>query len=148
QHQKDADNPIELARFLVGAGQEHSKHVQPYSDDHQVRRPAMHIPKESSEGDVVLKVENVPKRLNLRRMVIKHQKRSGERQDNKEVKRDATHSPRIIVGYCIAVDLGRMEVQKDVREHSQGATAGLVIVFDSKNGLIKLSLFGILQSLH
>ena len=62
----------------------------------------------------MLKVENVAKRLNLGGMVIKHQQRSGERQDNKQVKRDAAHSPGIVVGHRVAIDLGWMKVQKDI----------------------------------
>src|SRR4030095_922138 len=122
--------------------------MPPHRDNHQVRCPAMHVSKELSERHIVLKVENVAKCLHLGGMVINHQQRSGERQHDKQVERDAAHPPRIVVRDSVTVDLGGMKVQEDVREHSQSTTAWFVIVFDAKNGLVELGLFRILQRLH
>src|SRR5256885_13111934 len=50
---------VELARRLVGAGQEDAEHVQPDRDHHAVRGPAVHVPHEHAEGHVVLEVLHV-----------------------------------------------------------------------------------------
>src|SRR5262245_10650027 len=108
----------------------------------------MHISKKPAERHIMLKIENVAKRLNLGRMVIKHQQRASERQHHKQIERDTPHSPGIVVSHRVAVDLSWMEVQKDVGEHSQSTAARLLVMFDTENGLVELRLFRILQSLH
>ena len=124
QHQQDhADTPVEFARLLVGAGQEDAKHVQPDRDDHQVRRPAVHVAQQLAERDVVLQVENVAERLHLRGVVVEHQQDAGEGQHDEEVERDPAHAPGVAVADGVAVDLGRMQMKEDICQNPERAAA-------------------------
>ena len=46
---KHADDPGQLARELVGAEEEHLRHVDEHERDHEVRAPAVHRAKEPAE---------------------------------------------------------------------------------------------------
>ena len=97
--------------------------MQPRRDDHQVRRPAVHVPEELAEGHVVFEVEDVFERLHLDGVVVVHQKHAREGEDDEEVEGDAAHAPREGVARGVAVDLRRVEVEEDVREYGERAVA-------------------------
>src|SRR5262249_40614471 len=120
---------VKLSRLLVGAGKEHSKHVQLDSNYHQVRSPAVHVAEQLAEGYVMLQVEHISKCLHLARMVVEHQQNAGEGQHDEQVEGDTSHSPGVAVTHRVAVDLSRMKVEEDVRQDSQGAVARRIIVF-------------------
>src|SRR6516165_6692545 len=102
--------------------------MQPHGNHHQVRGPAVHVAKQFAKGNVVLEIQNVAKRLDFAGMVIEHQKYAGEGQHNEQVEGNSTHAPGVAVTNSIAVDLGGMEMEEDVREHSEGSIPRRVIV--------------------
>src|SRR3984893_4220872 len=144
QHQKDDSRvPVEFARFLVGAGEKHAKHVQLYGDDHQVRGPAVHIAKQLAKRNVVLQIKNVAECLHLAGVVVKHQQYTGEGEHEEQIKSDAAHSPGIAVAHCVAIDLSGVQMQKNVGEHTECAIARRIVVFVPENGSVELGLGGI-----
>src|SRR3990172_1446174 len=58
EQQDDADDPVELARRLVGAVVEDPHHVQEDEEHHEVGAPAMDVPGEQPEGDLRLDAQD------------------------------------------------------------------------------------------
>ena len=50
--QGNTDDPVELARRPVRAGQEDAQHVEHDEDDHQVGAPPVQVPDQLAEGVV------------------------------------------------------------------------------------------------
>ena len=104
----------------------------------------MHVPEQLAKGNIVLQVKNVTKGVDLRRVVIKHQEHAGEGQHDKQVERDAAHSPGVLVAHCVTIDLGRMQVQKNIGENCERTIARIgAIVRDAKDRLPKLRLLNV-----
>ena len=147
QDQEDnADVPIEFARLLVRAGKKDAEHVQLDGDDHQVGSPAMHIAQQFAEGHVVLEVEHVAKGLHFAGMVVEHQQHAGEREDDEQIKSDATHAPGVAVADGVTIDFGRMQMQENVGEHAEGAIAWRVVVLMAENRSVNQGLGRLLQN--
>jgi hypothetical protein len=53
REQEHADDPVQLARILVGAEQEDARHVEEHQDDEDAGAPAVHAADEPAEGHVV-----------------------------------------------------------------------------------------------
>jgi hypothetical protein len=62
----------------------------------------------------MFQIQDVFERISFCRMVIKHQEHAGKRENDEQVKRDAAHSPCKWITYCVAIDLCRMKMKKDV----------------------------------
>src|SRR5205807_10277845 len=121
------------------------KHVQPGRDNHQVRRPTMHVAQKLPERYVVLEIEDVAKCLDLRRVVIEHQQYAREGAHDEEIERDSTHSPRVLIAQCVPVDLRRMQMKKDIRENRERTVAGVgTLVRNAEDRLPDLCLLWIL----
>ena len=78
------DDPVELARRLVGPVVEDPHHVQEHEEHHQVGGPPVDVPREQAEHDGALDVEDVRVRLGLRRDVEEHQVHAGDRQHEEQ----------------------------------------------------------------
>ena len=65
----------------------------------------------------------------------------------KQIKGDAAHAPGVVVFHGVAIDLGRMQMQKDVAENAQRAAARRLVVLDAKDGAIELGLFRVLEAI-
>src|SRR5215217_7440853 len=77
QDQDDADDPVQLARVLVGAEEERPAHVQEHQDDHHRRAPAVHAADELAGEDLVVDVLDRGVRLVGRRPVVHRQEDAG-----------------------------------------------------------------------
>src|SRR6185369_6566068 len=108
----------------------------PDPDHHQVSSPTMHVAQQLSKRYVVLKIENVPEGLHLGRMVIEHQEHASERQHDEKVESDPAHSPRIAVAHRITIDLGRVQVQENVRKHAKCPVARRIVVLVTEDGSV------------
>ena len=95
QQQHHADDPVELARLLVGAGVEDANEVQRDDEHHQVRRPAVHVPDELSESDAGLQVLHVAVGRADRRRVHEHEVHAGDEQDAEEHCGDEAEAQRV-----------------------------------------------------
>src|SRR6266403_3088674 len=119
QHQQDyADVPIKLAWLLIRAGEKDTEHVQLYGDNHEVRGPAVHVAEQFAERDVVLEVKDVAEGLHFAGMVVKHEQDAGKGEHQEQIESDAAHAPGVAVTHRVAVDLGRMQMQKNVGEYA------------------------------
>src|SRR6267154_2039199 len=79
-------------------------------------------------------------------MVVKHQQDTGKGEHQEQIKSDAAHAPRIAVAHGVAVDLGGVQMQKDVGEDAEGAIARRVVVLVAEDGCVELSFGGILEA--
>ena len=91
----DADDPVELARRLVGAGEEHPAHVQEDDRDHAVRGPAVRVAQEHPERDRVLEVLHAAVRRGRVRDVVQHQREAGDRQAHEQEEADEAEAERV-----------------------------------------------------
>src|SRR5437879_5360216 len=147
QNQKNhADVPIELTWLLVRACEKHAEHVEFDGDDHQVRGPAMHVAQQFAKGHVVFEIEHISESLYFAGMVVKHKHDASEREDDEQIKGDATHAPGVAVANGVTINLGRMQMEKNVGEHSERAVARRVVVLVPENRSVNLSLGGLLQN--
>jgi hypothetical protein len=121
--------------------------VQPDCDYHQVRGPPMHIAQQLAEGDVVLEIQDVAKCLHFAGVVIKHQHDTGEGQHNKKVECDPAHAPGVAVAHCVAVDLGRVQMQKHVGQHAQSPVTRRVVMLVAEDRGVNLGLGRIFEAL-
>src|SRR5438132_2646202 len=144
--QDDAYVPIELTRLLVRAGKKHAEHVEFHGNDHQVRGPAVHVEEQFAEGHVVFEIEHISESLHFAGMVVKHQHDASERKDDEQIKGNASHAPGVAVANGVTINLGRMQMEKNVREHSERAVARRVVVLVPENRSVNLSLGGLLQN--
>src|SRR6266403_653713 len=147
QHQKDhAYVPIKLARLLVRAGEKDTEHMQFYGDYHQVRGPAVHVAEQFTERDVVFEVKDVAEGLHLAGVVVKHQQDTSEGEHQKQIESDAAHAPGVAVTHGVAINLGRVQMQKNVGEDAESAVARRVVVLVAEDGGVELSFGGILEA--
>src|SRR5260370_26979192 len=123
---------MESGRFLGRAGEKHAKHVQLNGDDHQVRGPAVHVAKQFAEGHVVLEVQDVAERLHFAGVVVKHQQHAGKGEHQEQIEGDAAHAPGVAVAHGVAIDLSGVQMQKNVGEHAESASARRVVVLVTK----------------
>ncbi len=72
---------------------------------------------------------------------------AGEGEHDKEVERDSAHAPGVAVAHRVAVDLGRMQVQKDVGQHAQRPVARRVVMLVAEDRSVDLGLGRIFQTL-
>src|ERR1043166_5349855 len=104
----------------------------------------MHVAQEFAEGHVMFEIKNVAKRVELGRVVVKHQQHPGKRQHDEEVERDAAHAPCKRVTHCVAIDLRGMQVQEDVRQNRERAVTRIgAIVGDAEDRLPELRILRI-----
>src|SRR6059058_5013646 len=141
QHEQDhAHHPVELARGLVGAGQEDAEHVQPDRDHHAVRGPAVHVPHEHAERHVVLEVLHVGVGVLRRRPVVEHEVDAGHDGHQVHEEGDAAHAPREAQPRGVPAHLGGMEVEPHVPRHHEDAVPRRVVVAVAEDGLPDLRL--------
>ena len=118
--QNDADAPVELARRLVAAGQEHAQHVQPDGDDHGVSAPAVHLAQQAERhmGPQALHVE-----IGVldRRAVVEHQQYTSDGFDEKEEEGQPAHAPSKRQLDPAAANRHGVQVQEDVGQNGHGA---------------------------
>ena len=95
QQQQHADDPVELARRLVGAGEEDPAHVQEDDRDHAVRGPAVRVAQEHPERDRVLEVLHAAVRRGRVRDVVQHQREAGDRQAHEQEEADEAEAERV-----------------------------------------------------
>ena len=69
-----------------------------------------------------------------------------KREHDEQVERDSAHAPGVAVAHRVAIDLGRMQVQKHVREHAQRAIARRVVVLVAEDRSVDLGLGRIFQA--
>ena len=81
RQQQDADDPVQLARVLVRAEQEHAAHVQEHEDDEDARAPLVHAADEPPERQVVGDVDDRRVGLLRRRLVVHGEDDAGRRLD-------------------------------------------------------------------
>ena len=123
QQQHDADDPVELARLLVGAGVEDAHHVEEDDEHHQVGRPPVHVADELAEADARLEVLHVAVGGARRRRVHEHQVDAGDRQDPEQHRGDVAEPERVPQAQDPRRHLHRVDVQEEVAERLQGAPA-------------------------
>src|SRR5438128_5252294 len=141
QHEQDhAHHPVELARGLVGAGQEDAEHVQPDRDHHAVRRPAVHVPHEHAERHVVLEVLHVGVGVLRRRPVVEHEIDAGHHGHQEHEERDAAHAPGEAQPGRVPAHLGGVEAEPHVPRHHEDAVARRVVVAVAEDRLPHLRL--------
>src|SRR6185437_12028008 len=116
-----------------------------HGHDHQVRGPAVHVAQQAAKRHVIFEIENVAKRLNLRRMVIKHQHYAGEDEHDEEIKSDSAQAPGVTVARGVAIHFCRMNVEEKIVERGERAIARLIVVLDAENGAIELRFLRLLQ---
>ena len=119
QHQGDEqedhpDDPVELARRLVGAVVEDPHHVQEDEEDHQVSGPPMDIPGQQPEGHFALDRQDVRIGLGRRRHVEEHQVDAGDRQDEEQEEAQAAQAERVGELDGVLPDANRVDVQEHV----------------------------------
>src|SRR5580698_789469 len=122
--------------------------MQPDRDHHQVRGPAVHVAQQLPEGNIVLEVEHVTKRLHFAGMVIEHLQHAGKGEHNKQVKRDSAHAPGIAIAHRVPVDLRRMQMKENVGQHPQSAVARRVVMLVPEDRSKDLSFGWILQAFN
>ena len=91
---------------------------------------------------------NVTVRLTLGRVVVVHQQHASDGEDDEQVKGDAPHAPGIAVAHRVAIDFGRVQMQKNVGKNAQGPAAGTLVVLDAEDGLVERRLLRLLEALE
>ena len=91
----DAHHPVELARRLVGAGEEDAAHVQEDDDHHGVGGPAVHVAQEHAERHHELQVLHAAVGRGRVRHVVEHQREAGHRQDDEQEEADEAEPERV-----------------------------------------------------
>ena len=109
QQQQHAQHPVELARLLVGAGEEDAAHVQEDHRHHAVRRPAMHVAQKGAEGHRAAQVEHAVVRLGGGGHVVEHQQNARHDEDDEQEERDQSQPEGVERTQSVAVDLDRDE---------------------------------------
>ena len=79
QDQQSADDPVELARVLIGAEQEHARHVEEHQDDEDARAPLVHPAHQPAKRDVVRDVLDRLVRVLRVSLVVHRKDHAGER---------------------------------------------------------------------
>ena len=116
QEQHDSQHPVELARLLVGAGEEHAAHVQEDNSDHAMGRPAVHVPQEGAEGDGAAQVQHAVVGLGGGGHVVEHQQDAGGDQHHEQEERHQAETQRVEGTQRVAVHLDGMNVEEEVGE--------------------------------
>ena len=133
QHQQDdADDPVELARRLVGAGQEDAHHVQPDRDDHRVGAPAVNLAQDA-QRHVGTQVLDVLVGVFDRRPVVEHQQHAADDLGQEQEERQPAHAPGEAEADAALADGDWVQVQEDVghdRHHARAAIARHAVAED------------------
>ena len=87
REQQHADDPVQLARVLVRAEQEHARHVEEHQDDEHARAPAVHAAHEPAEREVVRDVLDRLVRAVRVRLVVHREDHAGQRLDDERRQR-------------------------------------------------------------
>src|SRR4051812_46769911 len=106
RQQDDADDPVELSGRLVGPVVEDAGHVQEHAEDHEVGRPAVHVPYQQPEGDRGLQRVDVVPRLRRGRSVEEHQEDARDRQQDEQEEAEPAEAQRV-------ADLDRVPLHLD-----------------------------------
>ena len=124
EHQQHhTDDPVELPRLLVRAGEERPHQMEDHDEHHQVGRPPVHVADELTEPDAGLELLHVAVRGADRGRVEEHQVDAGDDQDPEEHRGDEAEAERVADPQHPRRDLHRVQVQEEVGERLQGATA-------------------------
>ncbi len=126
QQQHHADDPVELAGFLVGTGVEDAHEMERDDEHHEVRRPAVHVADQLPEAHAGLQVLHVAVRGTDRRCVDEHQVYARHEQYPEEHHGDEAEPERVAHAQDAPGDLDGVHVQEDVAERLQRAPAGRV----------------------
>ena len=115
-----ADDPVEFARRLVGAGVKHARHVQDDHQHHRVRRPAMHVARELAERHRQLnvlhrRIRALDRRARSRTSSITPVKVSTANRIVAMTPRPNEYDQRML----LAADLDRVQVKENVARHRQ-----------------------------
>ena len=115
QEQRDADDPVELARLAERAGEEDPEHVHDDRGHEQQRRPVVHLPHDQAAAHVEGQVQRRRVRLATsrsraagrscrcsvtslhRRVEEQRQEGAGQQQDDERVERDLAEQERPVV---------------------------------------------------
>src|SRR5437899_12743407 len=103
----------------------------------------MHVAQEFAKGHVVFEIEHISESLHFAGMVVKHQHDACERKDDEQIKGNASHAPGVAVANGVTINLGRMQMEKNVGDHSERAVARPVVVLAPQNRTVNLSLGGL-----
>src|SRR5438094_4917989 len=105
----------------------------------------MHVAQQFAKGHVVFEIEHISESLHFAGMVVKHQHDASEREDDEQIKGNASHAPGVAVANGVTINLGRMQMEKNVGEHAEGAIARRVVVLVAENRSVDLGLGGLLE---
>jgi hypothetical protein len=103
-----------------------------------MRGPAVHVPHERTERDVVHKVFHVVVRILGRRTVVKHQDDACDRKNNEKEKSDPAHPPRETDVCRVARDANGMEMQEHIVDDLKRPVPLCVLVVVAENGLVDI----------
>src|SRR5213083_1846086 len=83
--------------------------------------PSMHVSHEHAQRNVFAQGDDVREGVFGRGTVIKHQEDAGDREDQKDEKGKAAHTPRVAHADSVAFELRGMKMQEYVRENGERA---------------------------
>ena len=88
--------------------------MQPDGDDHGVRRPAVHVANQTTEGHDELEIAHVLVGMLRRRDVIKHQVEAGDCEDDEKEEREAAQAEGVRHSDPRSPDANRMDMEHEV----------------------------------
>jgi hypothetical protein len=99
--QQHADDPVQLARVLVRAEQEHARHVEEHQDDEDTRAPLVHAAHEPAEREVVCDLLDRLVRAVRIRLVVHREDHACQRldQERRQRRRAQSVEPVRVAGY-------------------------------------------------
>ena len=115
-------------------------------DDHAVRGPAMHVSQQLAEDDDCLEVLDVGVGVVHPvhgRVVIEHEERPSQGEDEEEKEGQPAHAPRVGNGQSVSSNLDRVKVQEDVRENGERlvlAGVGVAVAEERSPDVARLGL--------
>ena len=120
--ERHPEDPVELARALVGPGEEGPDQVQHHDEHHQVGGPPVHVADQLPESDAGAQVLHVAVRRAHRRRVEEHEVDPGDHQDDEQHRGDEAEPERVADAQHPGGNLHRVEVQEEVRERLERTT--------------------------
>ena len=121
--QRDAHHPVELARPVVAAGEQHARGVQQQHHDEQVGAPVVDAAHERPEQHAVLDREHRIVGDAGHRLVGEHQQDARDRQDGDEHQRGAAEAEGVGEANRACRHLHGPEVQQQRVDGDEGAIA-------------------------
>ena len=132
EQQDHADDPVELARRLVGPGVEHAGHVQRHAEDHEVGAPPVQVAHEVAEEHRRADALHVGERLRAPdvggRPVEEHQEDAGDREQDEQEERQPAQAERVGQLQPVPLHLHRVQVVQHVVHRRERAVARGVLV--------------------